>query len=137
MTIQKSKKYTAIGKKLIETLPEFKEIKDSDVRLAFVVSDEEKRGNHKTVLADCNLFPKRLQWLRETYDFYIVVYEPNVSYMEPWQIETVIRHELHHVGIDYNGNEPSYYVAPHDYEDFADIIKEHGIDWSLPVAEGE
>ena len=57
-------------------------------------------------------------------------YEPNVEDFTDKQLETLIRHELHHIGIDFSGNEIRYYIVPHDVEEFWDIINECGIDWS-------
>ena len=45
-------------------------------------------------------------------------------------METLIRHELHHVGIEYTDTGPGYYVRPHDIEEFRVIIDECGLDWS-------
>lgn len=126
--MQHSKEYRLIANRLIRTLPEFKDIKDTDVKIAYLASDEEKRKNRKIVFADCNLVSSRYKWSCK-YDFFIVVYQPNVERFTPEQMETLLRHELHHVGIDFEGNENKYYVVPHDIEEFWDIINDKGLRW--------
>ena len=44
-------------------------------------------------------------------------------------MKILILHELMHVGIIKDGNEESYFVRPHDIEDFRDIIVQYGLDW--------
>ena len=129
-----SEKYKLIAEKLIRDLPEFKDIRDTDVKIAYLASDEEKKKNRKIVFADCNLVSKRYKWCCE-YDFFIVVYEPNIEYFTEQQIETLIRHELHHVGIDFEGNENKYYIVPHDVEEFWEIISDNGLRWCEMDAE--
>ena len=51
-----------------------------------------------------------------------LVYEPNVVGFSEKQMETLLRHELHHVGIDFEKDETGFYVVPHDVEEFWDII---------------
>ena len=47
----------------------------------------------------------------------------------------LIRHELHHVGIDFEGNENKYYIVPHDVEEFWEIINDNGLRWCKMDAE--
>ncbi len=132
--MQYNRKYRIIAQHLIQTLPEFEEIRSSEVKIAYLASNEEKKQNHRIIFADCNLVSKRYKWCCD-YDFFIVIYEPNVIEFNDSQLETLIRHELHHVGIDYSGDEMKYYVAPHDIEEFRQIIDECGLDWSDMNAE--
>lgn len=134
MEMQHSKKYRLIGNRLIRTLSEFKDIRDVDVKIAYLSSDEEKKKNRRIVFADCNLVSNRYKWCCK-YDFFIVVYEPNIEYFTEQQIETLIRHELHHVGIDFEGNENKYYIVPHDVEEFWEIINDNGLRWCKMDAE--
>lgn len=129
-----SKKYRMIAQRLIRMLPEFDYIRDAGIKIAYLESLEEKKQNHRIIFADCNLVSKRYFWCCP-YDFFIVVYEPNVCEFSEKQLETLIRHELHHVGIDYSGSEEKYYIVPHDVEEFNIIIKECGLDWSDADAE--
>ena len=46
------------------------------------------------------------------------------------QLRILIRHELHHVGIEYTDLGLKYYIVPHDVEEFWEIIHDHGLEWS-------
>ena len=118
-----------IAKRLIRQLPEFADIRDSDVRIAYLSSQKEKQKNHQIIYAECCKVDAKYDWCCH-YDFFIVVYEPNIAHFTDKQIEILIRHELHHVGIEYTDQGLKYYVVPHDVEEFWDIIREHGLDWS-------
>lgn len=123
-----------IAKRLIRTLPEFEDIKDSDVRIAYLSSYEEKEKNHKIIFAECHKVSKQYGWCCK-YDFFIVVYEPNVEDFTEEQLEILMRHELHHVGVEYSNEGLKYYIVPHDIEEFWEIIREHGLHWSDQNAE--
>ena len=134
--MEHSRKYRLIAKRLIRTLPEFKDIADMDVKIAYLSSDKDKKKNHKIVFAECCKVDEKYRWCCQ-YDFFIVVYEPNVAEFTDKQLEILMRHELHHVGIDYGGEEISYYIVPHDVEEFWEIINEHGLRWSDTNAAGD
>ncbi len=134
--MEHSREYRLIGERLIRTLPEFETVKETKPKIAYLVSDEERKKNKKVVFADCNLVSERYKWCCK-YDFFIVIYEPNV---DSWQFsdkqkETLIRHELHHVGVDFEGNETRFYIVPHDVEEFWDIINDCGLRWCEMNAE--
>lgn len=126
--MEHSKKYRLIANRLIRTLPEFADIKATKVKIAYLSSLEEKKRNKRTIFADCNLVSERYSWCCP-YDFFIVVYEPNVVGFSEKQLETLLRHELHHVGIDFEKDETGFYVVPHDVEEFWDIIDDVGLRW--------
>ncbi len=132
MELKRSAKYKRIGDRLIRTLPEFEYIKDSGARIAYLASDEEKKKNRKIVFADCTKVSPRYSWCCK-YDFFIVVYEMNTILFTPEQIEILIKHELHHVGVDSENNDDAFYIVPHDVEEFWDVINEHGLTWSWAV----
>lgn len=129
-------RYRAVGERLIRELQEFSEIAASDVRIAWLSSQEEKRKSRRTVFGECHKVPDLYRWCCD-YDFFIVIYEPNVTDFTEEQIETLIRHELHHVGIEYANTGLKYYIVPHDVEEFWEIIHEHGLKWSDRYAERE
>lgn len=132
-----NRKYLYIAKRLIRTLPEFADIAESEVRIAFLSSYKAKVRNHKVIFAECNKVDDKYSWCCK-YDFFIVVYEPNIEDFTEDQIEILIRHELHHVGIDYDkDDEIKYYVVPHDVEEFWEIINQHGLKWSDTNATGD
>lgn len=126
--IRKEIKYTRIAKRLIKSDPDLEVIKDSDVRIAFLASDEEKTKDYKKIFAECRKVNKQYSWCCP-YDFMITVYEPNIINFDEDQIEILIFHELLHIGINNEGNEPSYYIIPHDVEEFWRIIHDHGLTW--------
>ena len=134
--MEHSRKYRTIANRLLRTLDEFAEIKDSGVRIAYLSSDEPKKKDRRAIFAECCKVDKKYSWCCP-YDFFIVVYEPHVIDFTKNQIEILIRHELHHVGIDYTGDQIKFYIVPHDVEEFWDIIREHGLHWSEINATGE
>lgn len=127
--IQHSIRYRMIAKRLIRTLPEFEDIRDTDMRIAYLSSDKEKKKRDRIVYGDCTKVDSRYSWCCP-YDFFITIYAPNVEEFDDRQMEALIRHELHHVGIDYSGAEVKFYTVPHDIEEFWDIIDAYGLDWS-------
>ena len=128
-TMEHNKTYRLIGQKLIRTKEKFGDIAASGVKIAYLSSQEEKKKNGKIVFAECNKVNKNYRWCCH-YDFFIVVYEPNIIDFNHKQLEILIEHELMHVGINFDGVEISYYIVPHDVEEFWDIINTYGIDWS-------
>lgn len=129
------RKYRIIGQRLIRKLPEFGDLKDSGVKIAYLSSSKEKLHKRKTVFAECCRVEDKYSWCCK-YDFFIIVYEPNVEDFTEEQIEILIKHELHHVGVDYTDDGIKFYTAPHDVEEFWQIIRQHGLDWSEVNAKG-
>ena len=125
--LERSKHYKKIGDRLIRSLDEFEDIRG--VKIAFLSSDEAKKKQMKIVFGECIKVNKNYEWCCH-YDFMIVIYEPNVIEFDDGQMETLIRHELHHIGVKTESNEPSYYVVPHDIEEFDEIIADKGIYWA-------
>ena len=121
--------YGAIARRLIRTFPEFRDLEDSEVRIAYLSSHEEKQKAGKTVFGECFKVDRKYSWCCP-YDFFIVIYEPNVMDFDEHQIETLIRHELHHVGIEYADSGIRFYIVPHDVEEFWQIIRDEGLNWS-------
>lgn len=117
------------GRVLRKYKDEFEDILAFKPRIAYLYSDEEKKKRNKVILAECIPVSSQYQWCCH-YDFMIVFYEPNIDMLTDDQMETLMRHELHHVGIDFSGTEPSYYSVPHDYEEFEAIIEDKGLKWT-------
>ena len=61
----------------------------------------------------------------------ITIYEPNICYFTDEQLEILIWHELKHIGIKPDSVEEEYFVIPHDYEEFREIVDAHGLDWAM------
>ena len=133
--MQHCRLYRDIAKRLIRTLPEFEDIRVMAPRIAYLSSSKEKVKNRKTILGECFKVDEKYEWCCN-YDFFIVIYEPNVEDFTDKQIEILLRHELHHVGVDFTDNGPEFYVVPHDIEEFWEIINDHGSNWSDKDAEG-
>ena len=119
--------YTAIAEEIIKE-PDFDEVRDY---ASFVVlsSEEEKTKNKQVVYGECKLVPK-LYKLFCLYDFLIIIYDVNAASFSPEQMRILIEHELRHMGYDLEGNEPTPYIVPHDYEEFKQIMDKYGIDWA-------
>ena len=126
-----SGEYAAIADKLIHTLDEFEYIRESQVTIVYLSSEQRKCNQNRIIRGDCNRASKRYDWCCPA-DFFIVLYEPNIENLDEGQLETLIRHELHHVGIERkeDGTE-RYYIQGHDLEDFKVIIDECGVDWDV------
>lgn len=124
---KKSAKYRRIGKKLIDSLPSLEDIRE--VRIAFLASDVEKKKDGKLVFADCSkVNQSRYDWTCP-FDFFITVYEPNILDFNEVQLRALIHHELLHIGVNNEGTEPSFYVVPHDIEDFWEVLNTYGMNW--------
>lgn len=127
-----SEEYAEVANRLIDGLDEFQYIKESNVTIVYLSSEETKKSQNRIVMGDCTKASKRYDWCCPA-DFFIVLYEPNIEDLDEGQLETLIRHELHHVGIEHkeDGTE-NYYIQGHDLEDFKVIIDECGVDWAQP-----
>lgn len=113
-----------LADKIINKFPEFKFIKELDIKIGYVISQQRKQGE-KTVYADCRKVQEVFQaWL--PYDFIITFYERNTGFLNDNQLKVLMKHELKHVGIGMKGLK----IEPHDIEDFKDIILDFGLDWS-------
>lgn len=133
--IQHCRAYREIAKRLIRTLPEFEDLRELGPRIAYLRSSKEKRKNYQTVFAECCKPDEKYAWCCP-YDFFIIVYGPNVERFNDSQMETLIRHELHHVGVMYTDQGPEYFIRPHDVEEFWEIINNCGLHWSDTDAAG-
>lgn len=124
-----NEEYTNIAYGLLSTHKELEAIGTYGVQIAFLSSNKEKKGKGKIIYADCIKVSDRYKWTCP-YDFMITVYEPNVAGFTDDQIETLLWHEMLHVGTEDTKNGPRYFIRPHDIEDFKDIIYSKGIDWN-------
>lgn len=125
-----NEEYAEIGHELIENEEALIDILNSQVTIAYLVSEHKKRTADKLIYAQCEKVADKYKWGIPC-DFTITVFEPNVETFTPEQIRILIFHELLHVGIEFNkdGTE-SYTIKPHDLEDFKLIIDRFGTDWS-------
>ena len=51
--MEHNKRYRMIANKLLRTLPEFEDLKNSDVKIAYLSSDEPKKKDRRAVFAEC------------------------------------------------------------------------------------
>lgn len=124
-----SEEYTNLGYKVIRRFKEFADLKEFGVQIAFLSSEEEKHSKGRNVCAECMKVKKEYFWCCP-FDFLIIVYEPNIVGFTDKQMMILMRHELKHIGVNTNGEEPTFEIVPHDVEDFRSVLKTYGIDWN-------
>lgn len=122
--------YAEIGMELIQNEETFANIKISNATIVFLSSQHKKNSNGRPVLGQCERIQEKYKWGIPC-DFTITLFEPNLEGMTEEQIKIVIFHELLHVGIRFeaDGSE-SYFIEPHDLEDFKIVIDKFGTNWS-------
>lgn len=130
--------YRQIAEELIENEPELAYIKDSQARIVYLESDQNKKdGPDKYVLGECEKIAAKNQWAIN-YDFSITVYVNNIIGMSADQIKVLLFHELLHIGIDYGADGGEVYsTRKHDLEDFKLIIDRYGTDWAKTAITAE
>lgn len=118
-----------LADKIINHFSEFNFIKEIDIKIGYVISQQRKQGE-KITYADCRKVQDVFQaWL--PYDFIITFYERNIGFLNENQLKILMYHELKHIGVGMKGLK----ITPHDIEDFKDIISDYGLDWNLPGKE--
>ena len=118
-----------IGQELIDTEYILDDVRESGVRVAFLRSELEKKTKTKIVYGQCERVPDKYLWA-VPFDFLITVFSPNTERFTEEQLRILLLHELMHIGVEKDGNAYDYYVKEHDIEEFSEIIKRYGIDWS-------
>lgn len=119
-----SKDLRKLGEAIIDKFEELHFIKEYDIRIGYVLSQEKPPGS-KIKFADCRKVKLTYQaWL--PFDFIITFYEPNTEILSENQQKILMLHELKHIGIGEKGLK----IENHDIEDFRDILSEYGIAWN-------
>jgi len=122
-----SEELKSIGERVIEKYQDREELDDImayNIRIDYILSYEDKKKQGKTVLADCRkVQPEYLIYL--PYDILITFYEPNIEQLTEEQLETLMLHELLHIGMSSSG----IYIKPHDVEEFNFIINKFGLNY--------
>lgn len=128
---EKSEYFEKMAEALIDTTPELAYIKNSQVKIVYLVSSQAKKAGAKVVHGECEKIPAKYRWAIPA-DFSITLFAPNNAHMSEHQLEILLFHELLHIGIEPadDGGE-NYNVIPHDLEDFKTIIDKYGTDWSV------
>ena len=130
-TREKSTLFEEMAQELINTAPELAYIKNSQVRIIYLVSNQAKKSGTKIVHGECEKIPAKYRWAIPA-DFSITLFAPNNEHMNDRQLEILLFHELLHVGIEPADNgEESYSIVPHDLEDFKVVIDKFGTDWCI------
>lgn len=127
-TVTKSNELRRLGWKVIRKHEDLHWIKESDIKIGYVVSDKAKKKDDRIIFAECHKV-KAIYKAYIDYDFIIVFYEPHTMLMDDKQLEILMYHELLHVGMEDNG---TLKLVPHDIEDFKCILDEYGLDWNAP-----
>ena len=125
-----NEEYAEIAARIIEEEDELTDVANSHATIVYLSSDKAKKGKDKIIHAECEKIADKNKWAIPC-DFTITVYEPNCVGFTDEQMRILLFHELLHVGIEFkeDGTE-SYYVRPHDYEDFKIITDRYGTEWS-------
>jgi hypothetical protein len=102
----------------------------STVRIEYLACHEPKTSHERLVLGQCI----KVQEIYQTYipfDFFIVLYVPNIPKFTREQKKILLFHELLHIDYDITKEgDIRYKTAPHDIEDFRLILEKYGMDWS-------
>ena len=117
--------YQKIANELIATRPELEDLRNSDVTIICLASDQEKKSNGKLIFGQTEKIADKYKWGIPC-DFTITIFDPNVAYWTEEQMKILMLHELLHVGVDGD----RLFIGPHDLEDFKSIIAEYGVDWA-------
>ena len=127
-----NEEYAEIASRIIEEEDELTDVANSHATIVYLSSDKAKKGKDKIIHAECEKIPDKYKWSIPA-DFTITIYEPNVATFTDEQMRILIFHELLHVGIKFTDDgQESYFIRPHDIEDFRYIINKYGLDWNIP-----
>lgn len=118
-----SDKIKEIGERVLKE-ERYKYIVDADIRIGYMIADDDKTVKNKTRYADCTKVADLYKAL-VPYDFLITFY-PSAQELDIVHQERVMRHELMHIGIKSDGK---LYIEPHDVEDFREMIARYGVGW--------
>ena len=121
--------YTTIAEDLIQSEPELKHIRESEAKIIYLASNARKKSKGKLVFGECEKVSDKYKWGIPC-DFTITVFEPNAESFTPGQLRILLFHELLHVGIEKTLTGESYYIVPHDLEDFSAVVDRFGSDWN-------
>lgn len=127
---EQSPYFESMANVLINNTPELSYIKNSQVKIVYLVSSQAKKSGAKMVHGECEKIPAKYKWAINA-DFSITLFTPNNVHMTEKQLEILLFHELLHIGIEPadDGGE-NYSIVPHDLEDFKKVIDKYGTDWS-------
>lgn len=127
----------AIAKEVIATHNDLAIIPALNVRVGFVRSFERKQSKGRIIFGDCRKVTT-VYGAYVPYDFIVTLYALNTNILNDEQIKILLWHELKHIKLGDRG----LMLAPHDVEEFDEIILQHGVHWeghdtTTDDAEGE
>ena len=125
---EESKMYENLAKEVINEEKELSYIKNSNVRIAYLESDKEKKSKGKLVFGECEKVADKNKW-GIPYDFTITLFGPNVAGFDKRQLKVLLFHELLHIGV--NEETGKFSIVPHELEDFKLIIDRFGTEWAV------
>ena len=130
-----SEVYEKIGTDLIETEESLAKIRESNVKIIYLVSGHKKVSSGQVVFGQCEKIAEKYKWGIPC-DFTVTIFESNVidARFTDEQIRALIHQELLHIGIEQEqtllGTEESYSIVPHDLADFRLILEKYGVNWN-------
>lgn len=119
-----------IAEELIDTEPSLVHLKNADVRIVYLESEWGKKTGHRHIMGECEKIPERYKWAVPC-DFTVTIFTPNSCLLNPEQMRALVFHELLHIGVTEDAK-GSFYVVPHDVEDFYEILERYGLRWNIP-----
>jgi len=118
---------TTMAKNIIDS--DLVYLQNANCTIVFLESDQEKKkSGNRLVYGECEKVPEKYKWAVPA-DFLITIYTPNTMALNDEQMRILVKHELMHIGITEDAD-PTFYIIPHDVEEFASIIDEYGYDWT-------
>lgn len=113
-----------LGESVLYKMPDLRHILDFEVKIAYVLSYEEKKDKRRRILAETKKVTGTMTALLP-YDVVITFYQPNIMDFTPNQLKILMWHELKHIDITTTGQVT---IAPHEIEDWVIILKQCGLD---------
>lgn len=110
---------------VVNSVPTLSHLSSPLLRVAFQWSDEQKVKDNKLVFADTEKIKDKLKGFL-AYDFLITFYEPNLRDVSEEGKRRLMYHECLHIGFD---GDNKFWIIPHDFEDFKEIVRKYGADW--------
>lgn len=111
--------------KLVKTTAEKHHTRLNGAKIAVIMRDKAAKRKGLTIFATASLVPERLRTiLKDNYSFVIVIAEDAWLTLDAKKRAAVVDHELCHCRLS-DAGKPE--MIPHDYEEFACIVKRHGL----------
>lgn len=114
----------AIAQEVIAIHNDLAIIPELNVRVGYVRSFERKQSKGRIIFGDCRKVTT-VYGAYVPYDFIITLYALNTNILNDDQIKILLWHELKHIKLGDRG----LTLAPHDVEEFDEIILQHGVHW--------